>query len=192
MFRRPIVACILNGGQSARFGRDKAEVLLGDTPVLSRIIDACAGLAATTLLIGRPHAARADIRWLPDATPGAGPLQAALGAFEAAPDHDLLLLPCDLPRVTASHLAWLAAPLPAGMLARAIVHDGTPTPIPAFYDAAARATFASIIASGRRALQPVLKALPTAFTTISELGACGLDPRGLDDFDTAAELDALI
>ena len=100
------VGVVLAGGASRRMGRDKAALTVdGET---------LAGRAARRLLGVCPRVAIADggrglvpgLPSLPDA-PAAGPAAGILGAARAWPGHPLLVLACDLPRVSEALLREL-------------------------------------------------------------------------------------
>lgn len=189
-----LLIAVLNGGASRRFGSDKAAALIGTATALAHVLAAATPLTPHLVVIGRDALVPRGVGVLPDSAPGAGPLPALLAAFEHAAGIGatrLLALPCDLPRVTPAHLGLLAAPL-AGADARVPIVDGTPTPLPALYATSAEHAFRAVQRSGRRALMPALEVLSWLALEPSHLTGAGLDPRGLDDFDTPAELDALL
>jgi molybdenum cofactor guanylyltransferase len=97
------VGIVLAGGASRRMGWDKA---LSTLPALAaeRLAAVCAEVAVADrgrgLLPGLPS--------LPDG-PGQGPAAGILGAAAAYPGRPLLVLACDLPRVSVELLAELAS-----------------------------------------------------------------------------------
>ncbi len=117
---------VLAGGRSRRLqGRDKAQIDLGDGPLLDRALSLLRPLCADLLVVGDParHAGH-GAPVIPDRVAGCGPLgglDAALratraGARDAAPPAPgaapfVLLLGCDLPFVRPTLLeALLEAP----------------------------------------------------------------------------------
>jgi len=187
----PILVALLNGGASSRFGEDKSLVVVDGRPLINHLIAAAEDVSAQIVIVGRRPPFEVSIPVLLDAEPGAGPLGAILQAFAFAPDHALLILPCDLARVTAAHLRALAAPLPANSDGRVPRLDSLPSPIPGFYAPSAHAAFAATYASGRRALYPALRDLDLEYLTTKDLEGEGLDPRGLHDFDSPSDLAGL-
>jgi molybdopterin-guanine dinucleotide biosynthesis protein A len=190
-----LLVAVLNGGASRRFGSDKAAALIGRTTALAHVLSAAAPLTPHVIVIGREAPVSPGVPVFPDSAPGAGPLPALLAAFTVAESVDarrLLALPCDLPRVTSAHLAVLAAPLGAGHQARIPRLGGVDTPLPALYAAEAAEAFRACLSDGLRALIPALARLDTLPLTSEDLSAAGLDPRGLDDFDTPEELAELV
>lgn len=99
---------ILVGGKSRRMGRDKALILRGGVPQYLHL----AGLVQQVL--GRPawisgRLANQDcgLRRVADREPGAGPLSALLGVYDAEARLNLLVLACDLFAMEVEALRWL-------------------------------------------------------------------------------------
>jgi len=104
------VGLVLAGGASSRLGFDKAllEISIAGRPIslpawaAQRLGTVCAEVAVAdrgrSLISGLPS--------LPDG-PGRGPAAGILGAAAAYPGRPLLVLACDLPRVTTELLAEL-------------------------------------------------------------------------------------
>lgn len=105
---------VLVGGASRRFGRDKASFTLDGKPWAIDVAQRLAGGGSEITLVGSgPHPATlattlAGFRRIEDATPGAGPLCAALTALEdahqRAGDSLLVVAACDL---VNPERAWL-------------------------------------------------------------------------------------
>ncbi len=77
-----ILGAILAGGQSRRFGSDKARALLRGQPLMAHVVAALSGQVDALVVVGRdwPGLARADD--LP--APGLGPLGGLAGALDHA------------------------------------------------------------------------------------------------------------
>ncbi len=111
--RMPLTAVILAGGQSRRMGADKALLRLasGGPTLIERVV-AAARAAADEVVIVAEDAGRLptmDVRTVPDAIAGAGPLAGLVAGFEAARHPDILALACDLPYLSVPLLRWMAA-----------------------------------------------------------------------------------
>ena len=114
----PHSAAILAGGRSTRMGSPKHALPLADgRPMIEHVADACTAITPSGIVVG-PDDALPGWAHVHDLRMGQGPL----GGIEAllASDHDTryLVVPCDLPRITASLLRALtdandAAPLVA-------------------------------------------------------------------------------
>lgn len=120
MLKSHIAGVVLAGGQSRRFGRDKAEAELDGLSLLDWSLRALAPHVGLLLVSGRPHPLYAEVVDSPE--PGHGPLGGLAGAMIEAARHGcshLLSLPCDTPRVTAGQLAGLCRDWPDGAYAAA-------------------------------------------------------------------------
>lgn len=100
-----ILGCVLAGGQSSRFGSDKALAEIGGSTLLALAVDRLAGWCEHVVVVGRETAPAPT---LPDwPRPGMGPLAGIAAALAHARDHgyasvltcavDSLGLPDDLP-----------------------------------------------------------------------------------------------
>jgi molybdopterin-guanine dinucleotide biosynthesis protein A len=112
-----ILGCVLAGGQSSRFGSDKALAELHGQTLLARAVDTLSGWCEHVVVVGR---AEAPAPTLPDwPRPGMGPLGGVAAALHLAADEgyeavltcgvDAPLLPEDLPALLAPAPAYLAA-----------------------------------------------------------------------------------
>ena len=67
-----LLGAVLAGGQSMRFGKDKASERLGDLTLLQHAVHALQAQAETVIVVGRE---RLDVKWAPNwPEPGLGPL----------------------------------------------------------------------------------------------------------------------
>ena len=100
-----ILGCVLAGGQSARFGSDKALAEFAGRTLIARAVDALSGWCEHVVVVGRETAPAPT---LPDwPRPGMGPLAGIAAALHLARDQgyeavltcgvDSLGLPDDLP-----------------------------------------------------------------------------------------------
>jgi molybdopterin-guanine dinucleotide biosynthesis protein A len=93
----PYDAVVLAGGDARRLGgADKPALLVGDTPLLDRVLAAVAD-AQQVLCVGPERPTERAVTWVREEPPGGGPVAALAAA---------------LPHVTAPHVALLAADLP--------------------------------------------------------------------------------
>ena len=96
-------------------GRPKGDLALDGRPILERLLDRLNWPGPTLLVTapGREHPPGWQ-RFAMEATDpvaGDGPLRGILSALEHAFTNELVVLPVDMPNVTAASLAWLAARL---------------------------------------------------------------------------------
>lgn len=105
-----VSAVILAGGQSKRMGRDKAWLQFQGRPLIERMLETVRTLGIAEIFIS----ARADQNYsalncpvLFDDKPGLGPISGVASALRCTQSNLLLVLPVDLPRMTASCLRKL-------------------------------------------------------------------------------------
>lgn len=95
-----IAGVVLAGGESRRFGRDKAEEFYCGRKLIDWSIAALAPHCDLILVSGHAHADHDSVADAP--TPGLGPLGGLAGAMHAAAAKGyshILTLPCDTPHV---------------------------------------------------------------------------------------------
>ncbi len=112
-----ILGCVLAGGQSSRFGSDKALAELGGHTLLARAVDRLAGWCEYVVVAGRETAPAPCIPDWP--APGAGPLGGIAAGLHLARDEgyhavltvgvDSIGLPEDLPDLLTPGHAYLAS-----------------------------------------------------------------------------------
>jgi molybdopterin-guanine dinucleotide biosynthesis protein A len=133
-----ILGAVLAGGQSSRFGSDKALAEFRGRTLIARAVDALAGWCEHVIVVGRETAPAPT---LPDwPRPGMGPLAGIAAALHFARDEDYALvltcgvdslaLPDDLPDLLGPAPAFLAAqpivglwPADVAGAIEAILHD---------------------------------------------------------------------
>ena len=101
---------VLAGGRSTRMGRDKAEIEISGESLLARAFGLVTGLVAPAWVCCAPGRARPGYPCLFDAHAGEGPARGVAAALEAARAHEadrVLVLACDLPRMTRELLIHL-------------------------------------------------------------------------------------
>ena len=93
-----LLGAVLAGGQSRRFGSDKAVALLHGKPLIAHAVEALAAQAEAVIVCGREWG-----DWVPDRPePGLGPLGGINAALHAAVQRGfdaVLTVPCDAPRL---------------------------------------------------------------------------------------------
>ena len=108
-----ILGCVLAGGQSRRFGSDKALAVLGGETLLMRAVDLLSGWCDKVVVVGR---AQAPAPTLPDRPrAGMGPLGGIAAALHAAREEGFeLVLTCGVDSLgLPDNLPALLAPAPA-------------------------------------------------------------------------------
>lgn len=108
-----ILGCVLAGGQSTRFGSDKALAELDGHTLLARAVDTLSGWCEYVVVVGR---ATAPAPTLPDwPRPGMGPLGGIAAALHLARDEDYAgVLTCGVDSASLPEdLLSLLSPAPA-------------------------------------------------------------------------------
>jgi molybdopterin-guanine dinucleotide biosynthesis protein A len=104
-------AVVLAGGSARRLGgADKPGLPVGGTPMLERVLAACAG-AGRTVVVGPERATARAVRWVREQPPGGGPVAAVAAALPQVTAGTVLLLAADLPFFDAATAARLCAAL---------------------------------------------------------------------------------
>lgn len=103
-----LLGAVLAGGESRRFGSDKALALLDGRPLIEHVVAALAAQVDAVIVCGREWG-----DWVPDRpAPGLGPLGGINAALHAAVERGydaVLTAPCDVPVLPADLAARLAA-----------------------------------------------------------------------------------
>jgi molybdopterin-guanine dinucleotide biosynthesis protein A len=105
------VGVVLAGGASRRMGQDKAALTVDGETLAARAARRLLGVCPRVAIADGGRGLVPGLPSLPDA-PTAGPAAGILGAARAWPGHPLLVLACDLPRVSAALLRELVRRLP--------------------------------------------------------------------------------
>lgn len=124
---------VLAGGRSSRMGTDKAGLRWRGRPLLEHMRELLRQAGATRVLTSGPYAG-AD--GLPDHEAGMGPLGGLLTLAQTQPDGSYLLVPVDMPLLTASLLKPLAAAMGEGTAG--VIWTGYPLPLCLRLDGPAR------------------------------------------------------
>ena len=95
-----LLGAILAGGQSRRFGKDKALALLAGRPLIDHAIEGLAEQVDQVIVVGRPPAS-GNVVAIPDRpSPGLGPLGGLNAALHHARDNGfdaVVTIGCDIP-----------------------------------------------------------------------------------------------
>ena len=116
-----ILGAVLAGGQSSRFGSDKALAELGGHTLLSLAVDALAGLCDHVIVVGRETAPAPT---LPDSPrPNMGPLGGIAAALHHARDEGYeAVLTCGVDAAALpDNLLELLSPAPAYLAAQPVI-----------------------------------------------------------------------
>lgn len=112
MTGQKVSAAVLAGGESRRFGRDKALVPLpgGTTPMLGAVVQTLLDVAADVTIIAPEDRAysRFGVPVISEAAPGQGPLGGIEMALSQAAHDRCIVVGCDLPFLNPDLLRWMA------------------------------------------------------------------------------------
>lgn len=142
-----ISAVLLAGGESRRFGEDKATFALGGKPLWKRHLDILRAVEPDEILVS----ARTDPPWRPndtvfvqDVAPSRGPISGLAAALGAIKVSHLLALAVDMPSMTEDYLLSLVGQVTSGCGVVPIV-NGKPEPLAAIYPREAVAIVAEVM-----------------------------------------------
>ncbi|MGH9527905.1 MAG: molybdenum cofactor guanylyltransferase [Terriglobales bacterium] len=168
---------ILAGGQSRRMGRDKALAPWRGQPLLAHMIQIAQAAGAGDIVIsGAEEKYRAWGRAIPDQGPGGGPLRGMATVLRAAASR-VLMLACDLPRMTPEFLRWLWAQSQPGVWTVAIGPEGEVEPLCAVYARELLADMDRALAGGDYKIARALAAAPRNLLTAPMVAAAGFAPE---------------
>ena len=125
-----MIVAVLAGGQSKRFGTDKAEAVFRGRTLLKIAIDAAQQARMRVLVVGR-HGTQPEVGYLMDDHPGLGPI----GGLRTALRHTmqpLILCGCDMPLLNAQAFQALAGQYEARQNVAGIVTMNITQPEPLF------------------------------------------------------------
>ena len=172
---------LLAGGQSRRFGSNKALAQVGGSLMIEHPARVLAELFTRRLLVTNRPELYEFLGWpmAPDLTPGGGPLAGIEAALTHAATPYIFVAGCDMPeldRALVSHLCQLAP----GYDAVIPLSAKGPEPLHGVYAKSALPTISTALAAGSRKLQAVLASLRLREVTEAEMLA--VSPTALGSF----------
>ena len=111
---KPVLGYVLAGGESTRFGRDKALVEIRGAPMLLRMRSLLSDVTKEVSVIAAPHKyAGLGITGISDLWEGQGPLAGIITALETTKETGggaewNLIIGCDMPFLTREWLTYIA------------------------------------------------------------------------------------
>jgi molybdopterin-guanine dinucleotide biosynthesis protein A len=156
-----MIGAVLAGGESRRFGSDKAAALVMGRSLVERAAETLARVLPEVVIVSSRAPATASWLHVPDERAGQGPLAGIEAALRYAHDRGLdgaFVLACDLPLVDAPTVeAVIAALGPA--LAAAPSRDGRWEPLCAAYRVECLPWASGALDRGERAAHALLEAV---------------------------------
>ena len=157
-----VTGLLVAGGQSRRFGADKARHPVEGRPMIERVHGVLSPLVATVLVSVRDRDTDYALpaRRVVDAYPGAGPLAGLHAGLRHCQTPWLLALACDLPFLRAETLQALLAARPEDteQPVVACTPDGQRHPLCALYPRSLAPVAERLLEADRRAMHALLRA----------------------------------
>lgn len=157
----PVTGIVLAGGQSTRFGSDKASAILGGRTLLAWVVEAFCAFADDVLVVAAkgqtlPHTGARIVR---DEFHEKGPLAGLVTGLAAAANDVCVAVSCDAPLVRPELLEHLAVAVDSNAAAVAEV-GGRWQPLPGAYRVdACLGLFRERVRGGRRSMMGALEAV---------------------------------
>lgn len=182
----PVVGAVLCGGQSSRFGSDKALADANGVLVGARVVQALRGGGAEPVAaIGGTAGPKLNIPTIADLRPGEGPLPGLATALLWAKTGSVVVAPCDLVLLQASDVrALVTASAEHPDVAVVATRDGAPQVSLAVWPASRGRDVLRLVDDGRRAFRAALDVI--------EWVGVELPAAALADADTPDELARLL
>jgi len=160
---------VLVGGQSLRFGTDKALAHVGERSMAARAVHALRAVADPVVLLGGDGALarRMGLPWRADDRPGRGPLEGIATGLRWALELErpgLAVLACDLPLVTPAVMRSIVAAVAPDL--DAVVADGQP--LCAWYSTRALEAVDQALDHGRHSVRELLLRLRVERVRLAE------------------------
>ncbi len=157
MARDDVTGVLLVGGASRRFGAPKALARLGEETLAERAHRTLTEAFATVIVLGKARdALPLTLPVLDDGSDVRAPIAGVVAALRLAPHELVVIVPTDMPLVTADMLVELAAA--ADGVDVACFDTG---PLPGAYRRSAAAVLERRLTAGELALRPALAELRT-------------------------------
>jgi len=160
---------VLVGGQSRRFGTDKALARIGERSMAARAVYALRAVSDPVVLLGGDGTLgrRMGLPWRADERPGRGPLEGIATGLRWALELDrpgLAVLACDLPLVGPSAMRSIMAAVAPDL--DAVVADGQP--LCAWYSTRALEAVDHALDHGRHSVHELLPRLRVERVRLAE------------------------
>ena len=159
-----VTVCLLAGGRSRRFGSDKALFPVEGVALIERLYAELRKIGTEVWISVRDSTQYYELHppaiHVPDTLPGAGPLAGIAACMERMQTEWLLVVACDMPRITEEAVQILVqARAPDVDAVVAQTPDGRWHPLFALYHRRIRVEVEAYLASGERSLHGLLRRL---------------------------------
>jgi len=156
---RRMVAAVLAGGSSSRFGSPKADLEIEGRTFLERIVEALLDGFDTVYVCGGDTEVPGSTL-IHDAAPHAGPLAGIVSALNRARDRPVFITAVDMPLLTMDTVGRLTTPAPVMGHARIARVDGRPQPLCGSYDGDLASLAGHHLRRGDRSVMGLITAVP--------------------------------
>jgi len=180
MTSQPYDAVVLAGGAAKRLGgADKPGLPVAGRAMVERVLDACAG-AAATVVVGPRRATGRPVLWAREQPPGGGPLAALAAGLRQVTADRVLVFAADLPFLTSTTVQALLAALREPQDGVVLVDaQGRDQPLAAVYRTASLRRELALVATEHGTVAGLPLRLLTAELALYRLP----DPTGSASFD---------
>ncbi len=153
-----VAAVLLAGGQSRRMGRNKALLPIDGIPLLERLSGCLRELTDEVILSASDPSAYAFLRlpFVPDRFRDQGPMAGLHAAMLHTTRPCVLLLACDLPRVSQALLRCMIRQRPGFDIVLPVTAGGRPHPVCAVYRRTCLSTIVRNLQTGENRLISLL------------------------------------
>jgi len=185
-----VAGIILAGGQSSRFGRDKALFDFQGRPLIACVIDAFSGTARRIIVSVSPGTSTAFMEALGDSvvlveddSPFEGPLVGLSKAVELVTEDIVLLAPCDMPFLDAALYRLLLVRMDEHEAAMPFLNGYLEPIVGAYRTASLRKAAKNAVSRGERKLSSILDGLDVIGVSELELKGAGIDRMSFMNID---------
>ena len=189
----PISCAVIAGGQSSRFGSDKALAAWTENrTVLGAVLEAASAISNDVFIVaGAKNGYREfGVPVYKDIIPSKGPVGGIHTALSLARGQRVLILACDMPAASVSFIRYLCK---VRSWAPVIVpeSDFGLEPLHALWHKSLKTVLEHYINQGSTGVRKILKDLPLRMITMDEAKKNGLDINSLKSTNTPEELRSL-
>jgi molybdopterin-guanine dinucleotide biosynthesis protein A len=190
MPRADFTGVLLAGGQSRRFGSNKALAQFEGCHLIEHPARVLANLFSRLLLVTNTPETYSFLNWpmVPDLLPGAGPLAGIQTALHHAATPCIFVAGCDMPTLDSELIIYLCTQA-AGYDVVLPVTDFGPEPLHAVYCRTALPRISAALADGVRKIQQVLPSLRVLEIGPETLAGISATPgRSFSNINTISDL----
>jgi molybdopterin-guanine dinucleotide biosynthesis protein A len=177
LHRTDILGVVLAGGQSRRFGADKADAQLNGSRLIERVVTRAGPQTGVLAISGRDYGLGLPV--IGDALPSEGPLTGVLSALQWAEDAGFTAVAtfsCDAPFFPLDVVARLGAKLSPGLGCSFASAGATRHPVFALWRTSVLGRLETIYADGTRSLMAAQDQIGAVAVAFGRGQAPGGDP----------------